>query len=76
MSSPGGGANALIPANFNNIVDTNFTISSLAFTNVGNDYHNTYINDGWTLTITNAATNGIFSVGGSARILAAAQRDL
>ena len=68
LSSPGGGANALIPANFNNIVDTNFTISSLAFTNVGNDYHNTYINDGWTLTITNAATNsaGIFSVGGSA----------
>ncbi len=64
LSSPGGGVTALIPNSANNIVDANFTISSLTYTNINNDYHNTYINDGVTLTITNTATNNILSIGG------------
>lgn len=67
LSSLGGGVSAFVPDNINNIVDANFTISSLLYTNVANDYHNTLIKDGMALTITSAATNGnILSVGSSA----------
>jgi len=60
LSTPGGGASALIPANVNNIVDRNFTIASLTYTNKGGTYHNTYITNGATLTITNFLTVGGF----------------
>jgi autotransporter-associated beta strand protein len=59
LSIPGGGASALIPANINNKVDTDFAIASLTYTNGGtNNYHNTYITNGATLTITNFLTVG------------------
>ena len=58
LSPPGGGASALQSYYVNNIVDANFTISSLTFTNVNGTYHNTFISNGLTLTITNALTMG------------------
>jgi autotransporter-associated beta strand protein len=61
LSTPGGGTAALTPDNLNNIVDANFTISSLTYTNLGGSYHNTYINTGKTLNLTN--TGGLM-VGG------------
>lgn len=61
-STTGGGATSLIPANINNIVDENFTVSTLIFTNIGSagspSYQNTYINNGVTLTITNSLAIG------------------
>ena len=56
VSPAGGGASALNLANISNIVDANFTISSLTFTNVNGTYHNTLINDGVTLNITNSGS--------------------
>lgn len=53
LSTPGGGVNAFFPDYINNIVDASTTISSLTFTNLGGSYHNTYINSGRTLSITN-----------------------
>jgi autotransporter-associated beta strand protein len=58
LSPPGGGASALQSSYLNNIVDTNFTIASLTFTNVNGSYHNTLISNGLTLSITNALTVG------------------
>jgi autotransporter-associated beta strand protein len=58
LSTPGGGASALIPDNINNFVDANFTIASLTYTNNGGNYHNTAITNGATLTVTN-----LFAVG-------------
>ena len=64
LSTPGAGSGALDFQNINNIIDANFTISSLAYTNVGSMYQNTLIASGKTLTITNSSTNGtIFAVG-------------
>lgn len=67
LSTPGGGASALNFAEVNNIADTSFTIASLIYTNLGGTYHNTFIDNGATLTITNNNTNAadIFSVGSS-----------
>src|SRR5262249_54095304 len=49
LSSLGGGPSALLPDQFNNIVDANFTISSLTYTNMSGVYHNTHVADGKTL---------------------------
>ena len=64
VSPPGGGASALQSYYVNNIVDTNFTIASLTFTNVNGTYHNTLISNGLTLTITNSLTVGSGSTSG------------
>ncbi len=56
LSTPGGGAGTLITDLINNTVDANFTISSLTFTNVNGSYHNTLINDGLTLGMTNSGS--------------------
>jgi fibronectin-binding autotransporter adhesin len=53
----GNGPGGLNPASFNNVVDNNFTVSSITYTNI-NAYQNTYINNGKTLTITNSLTIG------------------
>jgi fibronectin-binding autotransporter adhesin len=58
LSTPGGGAGALIPEYINNFVDTNFTIASLTYTNNGSSYHNTGITNGATLNVTNFVTVG------------------
>ena len=57
-STPGGGAAALVPANVNNIVNANFSVSSLTYTNVNNGYQNTFITNGVTLTVTNSLVIG------------------
>jgi autotransporter-associated beta strand protein len=67
LSTPGGGIGVLIPGNFNNIVDTNFTVSTLTFTNLGGTYHNTEIVSGKMLNITNTLTIGGISTGASAQ---------
>lgn len=54
LSTPGGGSAALNPANVNNIVNANFTISSLTYSNANGTYHNTLIQNGATLNITNS----------------------
>jgi autotransporter-associated beta strand protein len=66
LATPGGGSASLIPDNFNNIVDNNFTIASLLFTNSGDMYHNTAIGSGKSLLVTNTLTIGAFDSGGSA----------
>ena len=58
VSTPGGGINAFVPDFVNNIVDADFSISSLTYTNTANSYHNTYINSGRKLSITNVLTVG------------------
>src|SRR6185295_1341824 len=58
LSSAGGGATALNPANINNYVDGNFTIASLTYSNNGGSYHNTAITNGAILTVTNFFTIG------------------
>ncbi len=63
LNSTGGGASQLNFANVNNIVNGNFTISTLIYTNIGGNYQNTYINNGDTLTITNQSTNTLLSIG-------------
>lgn len=65
LSSPGGGSAAL-NGNFNNIVDTSFTVNTLTFTNLGGTYHNTVIASGATLTVTNTLTVGAISTDGNA----------
>jgi hypothetical protein len=49
------------------MVDANFTISSLTFTNLGGTYHNTDLASGRTLTITNILTIGAIDAGGTAQ---------
>jgi autotransporter-associated beta strand protein len=67
LSTPGGGAAALIPDFINNIVDANFTISSLTYSNTADTYHNTFIKSGNTLSATNAGlTVGGFDPGTTA----------
>ena len=64
LSTPGGGAGALNFQYINNIVDANFTISSLTYTNIGGLYQNTFITNGATLTITGTNTSGaILAIG-------------
>ena len=67
LSTPGGGASALVPDNINNIVNSDFTINSLLFTNVADTYHNTYLNPGRKLSVTNSLTLGAFDSGASAQ---------
>jgi hypothetical protein len=57
LSTVGGGTNAILSGNFNNIVDSGFsgTISSLTYSNFGSDYNNTYLADGVTLNVSGAA---------------------
>ncbi len=63
LSTLGGGAGALsAPENFNNIVDANFTVSTVTFTNL-TTYHNTEIVSGATLSITNTLTIGAINTG-------------
>ncbi len=54
----GGGTNALIPGNLDNIVDTSVSIASLTYTNNGGTFHNTGITNGATLSVTNFMTVG------------------
>lgn len=64
LSTPGGGPSALNFSDIDNIVDANFTISSLTYTNVGGTYQNTLVANGDTLTITSTNMSGtILSVG-------------
>ena len=67
LSTPGGGAGALMPESGDNLVDANFTIASLTYTNLGASYHNTAIVPGATLAITNALTVGGVDSGGTAQ---------
>jgi fibronectin-binding autotransporter adhesin len=62
LSTPGGGSSALIFDNVNNIVDNNFTINTLTYTNSADSYHNTFIKSGNTLSTTNL-TIGAFDSG-------------
>jgi autotransporter-associated beta strand protein len=63
LTTPGGGSSALDPGNFNNIVDANFSVSSLTYTNLGGTYHNTHLANGRTLTMTNVMTVGAVDAG-------------
>jgi fibronectin-binding autotransporter adhesin len=68
LSTPGGGSAALDVTKVDNIVNTGFTIASLSYTNIGGTFHNTYIVNGATLTLTNGNTNSsanIFADGSS-----------
>ncbi len=56
LSAPGGGTAATLPQNINSIVDANFTISSLTFTNIGGTYQNIFITNGATLSVTNTGS--------------------
>ena len=66
LSAPGGGSSALIFDNVNNIVDNNFTVNTLTYTNSGDTYHNTFIKSGNSLSTTNL-TIGAFDSGASAQ---------
>jgi len=54
-AGPGGIANQ---GGINNIVNASFSISTLTYSNINNDYQNTYVNAGLALTITNSLTVG------------------
>jgi autotransporter-associated beta strand protein len=56
LSTPGGGIGALTGP-IDNIANASFTLSSLTFTNFGGAYHNTFINPGDVLSITNSGLN-------------------
>jgi fibronectin-binding autotransporter adhesin len=59
---PGG---IVTPGNFNNIVNANFTVAELNYTNAMSDYQNTLLADGVTLDVSDTnAPSGWFSVGG------------
>jgi fibronectin-binding autotransporter adhesin len=62
LSTAGGGPSALLPDQFNNIVDANFTISSLTYTNMSGVYHNAHVADSKTLNITSSAGLNIGSL--------------
>jgi hypothetical protein len=66
LSTPGGGSSALISGNISNIVDANFPVSTLIFTNLSDSYHNTLVNSGQSLTITNSLTVGTIDTGPAA----------
>jgi autotransporter-associated beta strand protein len=66
LSTPGGGISSLISGNISNIVDANFSVSTLTFTNLGDTYHNTFINSGLSLTVTNTLTLGTVDTGAAA----------
>jgi len=59
----GGQAELNNPTEIDSIVDTNFTVATLAFTNFGGTYHNIQIAAGSTLTITNSLQVGAVSTG-------------
>ena len=63
LSVPGGGSGALMPDYFNNIVNADFTIASLSYTNIGGTYHNTAIASGQALNLTNTLTVGTLNTG-------------
>jgi autotransporter-associated beta strand protein len=62
LSTAGGGPSALFPDQINNVIDANFTISSLTYTNMTGVCHNTHVADGKTLNITNSAGLNIGSL--------------
>ena len=66
LSTPGGGISALNSGNISNIVDANFSVATLTFTNLGDTYHNTFVNSGQSLTITNILTIGTIDTGPAA----------
>jgi autotransporter-associated beta strand protein len=66
LSSPGGGSSALIADNINNMVDANFSVASLTYTNLAGTYHNTRLANGRTLTVTNIFTVGVVDTGTNA----------
>jgi autotransporter-associated beta strand protein len=63
LNSIGGGPSQINGPWQNNIVNANFTISTLIYTNIGGNWQNTFIDNGETLTITNSNTNTVLSVG-------------
>ncbi len=66
INTPGGGITTFIPDFVDNIVDANFTLSTLVYTNYGNTYHNTFIKKGNVLSVTNSAlTIGAADTGAS-----------
>lgn len=68
LSTLGGGSAALSdPENINNIVNANFSIASLTYTNLAATYHNTAINSGDALAITNSLTVGGVDSGATAQ---------
>jgi autotransporter-associated beta strand protein len=68
LGTPGGGFANFIPDFIDNIVDGNFTLSSLAYTNVGSFFHNTFIKSGNVLSVTNTPFNiGAIDTGASAQ---------
>jgi autotransporter-associated beta strand protein len=68
LSTPGGGLASYMGDYVDNIVDGNFTLSSLVYTNFGSAIHNTLIKSGRTLSITNGPFNiGAFDTGTSAQ---------
>lgn len=66
LSTPGGGSSALIFDFVNNIVDGNFTLNSLTYTNSADSYHNTFIKSSDGLNTSNL-TIGAFDSGTSAQ---------
>jgi autotransporter-associated beta strand protein len=56
LSTPGGGIGSL-SGPIDNYVNANFTLSSLVYTNFGGLYHNTFINSGDVLAVTNSGLN-------------------
>ncbi|HXJ74957.1 MAG TPA: hypothetical protein VNM37_19025, partial [Candidatus Dormibacteraeota bacterium] len=53
----------MIPDNINNMVDANFSVASLSYTNLAGTYHNTLLANGRTLTVTNIFTVGVVDTG-------------
>lgn len=71
LNTPGGGMANFTRDFINNIVDDNFTLSTLVYTNLGGFFHNTYIKSGKVLSITNTTFNvGGIDVGATAQITA------
>jgi autotransporter-associated beta strand protein len=66
LSTPGGGSSALMFDNVNNIVDNNFTVNSLTYTNSADSYHNTFMKSGNSLSSGNL-TIGAFDSGAGAQ---------
>ncbi len=63
LSTPGGGSAVLVPENINNIVDNDFTLGSILYTNVADTYHNARLNPGRKLNATNSFTVGTLDTG-------------
>src|SRR4051812_1171047 len=51
LASPGGGPGSIIPSRINNLVNTNFTVLAVTYSNTNGSFHNTSISDAATLNI-------------------------